>query len=145
MLYHLWCFIPNKENIFSVDIDETDVVDVLKKEIKKKIPNMCAGVAADHLTLYRVTINKSLDQKKRMNELERLTQRLNECALLDGEQQLSDYFGGSPPGMRYYIFVQIPEVSLYGIGATCHLNTLERRRAPDPSPGYWSSCTRGYW
>ena len=141
MLYELWCFIPNEENTFPVHIDEADVVDVLKKEIKKEIPT---GVAADHLTLYRVAINKSLDKKKRMNELERLTQRLNECTLLDGEQQLSDYFGGSPPGMRYYIVVQIPEVSLYGIGATCHLNTLERRRAPDPSPGYWSSCARGY-
>ena len=123
-------------------------MDVLKKEIKKEIPLTCVAVAANDLTLYRVAIDKSVSENKgkRMNELERLTQRLDECTELDGERQLSDYFGRKPPpGMRYYIFVQIPEVSLYDVGATCHLNTLERRRAPDPSPGYWSSCAHGYW
>lgn len=61
------------------------------KEIKKEIPNACATVAADHLTLYRGAIDESFkkDGKKLMDELERLTQRLNECTELDEEQQLS--------------------------------------------------------
>ena len=117
MLYRLSCFIPNRRNLFCVDIDETNVVQVLKKEIKKEIPNTLAAVAADHLTLYRVAIDNSFDKKKRMNELERSTQRLNECTMLDEERQLSEYFGGSPPpGLKYYVFVQIPTGE-----SCCHL------------------------
>jgi len=111
----------------SVTIDETRTwwtVTHLKHAIKVKLPNALATVAADTLTLYRVAINESYDHATRMNELTRLCHNLRECRELDEKQQLSIFFGESPPpGKWYIILVILPRVvgsiyvCIYSMGA----------------------------
>ena len=109
--YTISCFIPGNKNTFSVDIKKTLNVHHLKERIKKKNPRTFAAVDAYDLMLYRVTINTTLVKKERVEELERLTYNAlaNELMELNGDQWLSEYFGGStPPGMKFYIIVRIP-------------------------------------
>ena len=104
-----WCFLVGGDSPFSVNIDNirTRTVHHLKVAIKAKAE---FSALAYNLTLYRVAINESHDDQKRISELKQISQNLKECAELDEMQQLSKTFGEIPSqGKVYYILVQTPE------------------------------------
>jgi len=88
-----WCTLIDEHTPFPVDLVETATVHQLKEEIAKNqdLKDLATGV----LTLYPVELDESCDEKKRINELERLYQHLNECTALGVEKSLSVYFDGS--------------------------------------------------
>jgi len=110
MAYTLFCIVPGDKTLFSVKVDETQTVDELKKAIKNENPHKFENVDAYELTLYRVEVDQPHEKQKRNDELKRSFQNLDECTELDEEQQLSKYFGESPPvGKKYYILVVPPQ------------------------------------
>jgi len=110
MSLHIWCFVVGNACTFSVKIDPAETVDDLKRAIKVETHCTLNAVHTDRLMLYQVALDKSYDKKKRMNELNRFSQHLNECTELDEHQELSVYFDGGPsPGKGYYIIVHISE------------------------------------
>ena len=107
----IFCVIPDNGAVFSVKVASDDTVDDLKKAIKKEKSQMLANVDADTLTLYRVAVAESISGQKqeRIKELKRLFQNLNECTLLDDEEQrVSEFYGRNSDGKRDYILVQPP-------------------------------------
>ena len=55
MTYRLICFIRGNKDAISIKIDETDLVDELKKVIKRESSTLLRGVDAKDLTLYNVS------------------------------------------------------------------------------------------
>jgi len=112
--YRIFCFIPGEQDDFPVKIEKSGLVDELKEKIKEKRQQKLADVDAATLNLYQVTVNGSPDRKRFIDQLNQLSQNLNENMVgLRGCEQLSEYFGQSPP-KKYYIIVQIPEGELAG-------------------------------
>jgi len=109
--YRIFCFIPGEQDDFPVKIEKSGLVDELKEKIKEKRQQKLAGVDAATLKLYQVTVNGSPDRKRFIDQLNQLSQNLNEnMVVLRGCEQLSEYFGKSPtPPKTYYTIVQIPE------------------------------------
>ena len=109
MLRTLTCFVvPSGKNTFSIKVDDTEVVDQLKYEIKKKQPQTLALVDDTALTLYQAEIVPSHDKETFMGEVKRLSENLDECKELLGWLELSTYFPESPlAGKIYVILVQI--------------------------------------
>ena len=108
------CFIPREKNTFTIDIDDINLTQeayCLKELIKEKKPITFSDVEADALNLYQVTIEENLEKKPRMEELERLYKEEKESKVLDEGKPLRKYFVESlpPPGMEYYIMVEIPK------------------------------------
>ena len=68
--YTISCFIPGKENTFTVDAQKTLAVDLLKERIKKKAPKTFTDVDACDLKLYRVIIDRILEKEPCMEKLE---------------------------------------------------------------------------
>ena len=104
-----WCFLVGGDSTFSVNIDEirTRTVHHLKVAIKAKVGY---SAPAYDLTLYRVAIDESHDDQKRITELQQISQNLKECTELDEVQQLSKNFGEIPSqGKAYYILVRTPK------------------------------------
>jgi hypothetical protein len=105
----VWCFLVGERTIFPVDIDQTKTVGHLKEAITQKKRQRLGDVDPDHLTLYRVVIDGSLDQGPLIDELNRLSQNLQECTRLKERSQLSEIVGKTPQGKEEYILVQPPE------------------------------------
>ena len=108
--FEISCFIPGAKNTFTVDVEKSRGVTLLKDKLKEKKPQTFADVEADHLQLYQVIINDDLDKKPRMEELERLyKEKEKEGKQLDERRMLSKYFGESPPeGFKFYVIIEIP-------------------------------------
>ena len=108
--YKISCFIPRNKNIFTVDVEKTQDVHCLKKLIRAEKLQTFTNVEVDALNLYQVTIEENLEKKPRMEELERLYKE-KESEALDEGKPLRKYFVESlpPPGMEYYIMVEIPK------------------------------------
>jgi len=111
MPYTLFCIALDGKDLFSVKVDETQTVDELKKAIKEQNAPEFDHLTAFKLTLYRAEVDSSYNRQKRIDELGRLFQNLNECTpLTEEEQLLSELFGGSPPERKkYYILVVPPQ------------------------------------
>jgi len=108
--YVIICFIPRSKDAFSVNIEKSRPVDQLKDMIKAKKPQTFVNVEADTLSLYQVTIYGSLTTEQFIDQLNRLSQNLNESMRLWGGRELSSYFSESPaPPGKYYVIVQLPE------------------------------------
>ena len=104
-----WCFLVGSDSTFSVNIDDlrTRTVHHLKVAIKAKTGFSAPAYA---LTLYRVAIDESHDDQKRISELKQISQNLKECTELDEMQELSKTFSEIPPqGKAYYILVPTPK------------------------------------
>jgi len=104
MRYDIFCFIPGDQSTFPIKIDETERVGHLKTAIKaEKAAHKIVDTSS--LKLYRVQVDESCNKAQRINELERLSQELD-----DELTKLSGVFGGSPPqGMQYFVLVQVSE------------------------------------
>jgi len=91
-------------------IEKSRLVDQLKGMIKSKRSQMFANVEADTLSLYQVIIDGSLAMGQFIDQLNQLSQNLNESMRLWGGRELSSYFSETPaPPGKYYIIVQFPE------------------------------------
>ena len=110
MLHTLTCSLSGGKNTFSIKIDNTEMVNQLKDEIKKKQPQTLGPVDDDALTLYRTEIVPSHDKETFMNELKHSFENLNKCQELYGWLPVSTYFPEShPEGKIYVVLVQIPK------------------------------------
>lgn len=106
----IWCFVIGGNKTFSVRIDPTESVDDLKNQIKSTRSHQLNHVDAGDLILYRAKINNPIKKDERIKELGRLSQNLDECLVLDDEEQeVSEIFGDNPPGGKYYTLVWVPE------------------------------------
>jgi Crinkler effector protein N-terminal domain len=105
------CFVIGGITPFSVTIDETQSVDELKGAIKKKKEPELDAFAADRLTLYKVDIDGS-DDDKCIEKVQVISQKLgdpNEAEKLHSLSRLSKYFRElSPTEGRIQILVQLP-------------------------------------
>ena len=110
MSSELFCFIPGGKSVFSVEIDKTKIVDQLKKAIKKKKTQTLANVEPHALTLYRVAIDRSLDNKQQETTLTQLSENWGERKELINTDQLSSIFDEQPPDGKIWVtLVQIPQ------------------------------------
>jgi len=106
---HYWCILIGEYTSFLVDLVETATVDQLKEGIIAK-NKVLKDLATRHLTLYRVELDESYDEKKRISELDQLYEHLNEYPALGAENPLSVYFDGSAsPAKKYFTLVRVPE------------------------------------
>ena len=120
-LISIWCFIIGDTQTFRVVINPAGSVDRLKQQIKTQQQPALDHLDADSLILHRVAICESLDKSKtkRIEELERLSQNLNESTALDEEDQLSETFGNNLQGKEYYVLVQLPKGEPIGSVIAC--------------------------
>ena len=73
MSHPYWCFLAGDSSLFPVKFDdETATVGELKDKIKEKKPATLGHIDANHLTLYRVEVDESYDEQRRIDELERV-------------------------------------------------------------------------
>ena len=102
MSFSIWCFLVGHPhaNIFLVDIDLTKTGDDLKDKIKEETTPTLNAVPAFHLTLDRVAIDKTLEGKASITELERLSKNSQECTRLDDREVLSGILMKSPLKVR---------------------------------------------
>ena len=77
----------------------------LRREIKEATKPTLDEVSVVHLRLHRVTIDTSLEEEACVNELNRLSENLEECALVDPMEILSPTFYDNPPTNKMYIIL----------------------------------------
>jgi len=77
----------------------------LRREIKEATKPTLNEVSVVHLSLHRATIDASLKGEARLNELNRLSENLEECELLDPMGILSPEFYNNPPEHKVYIIL----------------------------------------
>ena len=95
MMYTLFCMIEGQYIPFSVKINETQSVDELKTEIRKKTSNRFRNIAADKLTLYKINVDAS-DRNKYEDTMHAISQPdyvFNPKLMLNPGQRISRYFG----------------------------------------------------
>ncbi|KAG0278825.1 hypothetical protein BGZ97_009677, partial [Linnemannia gamsii] len=102
----LFCLVDGEpqSNVFSVKATPTDTVDDLKKLIKAEKTPRFDDVAADELTLWRVSIPVVPANKHKpivLNEFESATE-------LDPTDDVSDVFPEAPPKKTIHVIVQRP-------------------------------------
>jgi len=93
MTYTLFCIIEGQYIPFSVKINETQSVDKLKMEIKKETSPGFNNVAADKLTLYKIKVDVSDDNKyeNTMHDVSQPDYVFNPKLMLDPGQTISSY------------------------------------------------------
>src|SRR5258708_6282486 len=96
-LISIWCFIIGDNQTFEVKIDPAGSVDALKQQIKTQQQPALDHLRASSLILHRAEVKGSIAKQwgERIDELNRLSQNLNECTLLDSEKELSETFGNN--------------------------------------------------
>ena len=92
-------------NAFPVDINKDQLVGHLKKVIKAEKQNDFAGVDADRLKLWKVTI--SSDQDDQLRNL--ILQDSDELLAI---RKISKYFPDSPPEEHIHVIVKLPRKCL---------------------------------
>ncbi|OAQ22282.1 hypothetical protein K457DRAFT_345649 [Linnemannia elongata AG-77] len=115
-LLTLFCLVDGDSVPFSVDIDASKTVDHLKDAIKSKKTPRFDDVAADELTLWRVSI--PLVPKKDRKDIS--LGEVSSKEELDETDDLSDVFQDKLPKKTIHIIVQRPPP-----GNSTHLSLLE--------------------
>src|SRR5437764_643483 len=103
----LFCLVKGNTtaNAFEVDIEKDKSISHLKKVIKAEKQNDFAGVDADRLKLWKVTIPGDHDDQ------------LRNLILQDGDELLAindigDYWPTSPPKKHIHVIVKLPRKCL---------------------------------
>jgi hypothetical protein len=112
--YKLFCFLVGGNGVFLVNIDKTETVGDLKKEIKKEKPADLRDIDADKLTLFEaeVEVKGPYTRQQRteiLNHLNQLSQNLTPDNALLEEMLLSEIHCEPSPGKKHYIIVQAPK------------------------------------
>ncbi|KAF9297438.1 hypothetical protein BGZ74_009829 [Mortierella antarctica] len=108
-LMQLFCLVDGEStsNAFSVEIDPTKTISDLKKLIKTvKTPPRFDDIAADELTLWRISIPVVLANKHRPVVVSNIQSESK--IKLDPKDDLSDVFEDQPPKETIHILVQRP-------------------------------------
>jgi hypothetical protein len=93
MQYKLVCFKPGDKDIFSVKIDETDIVDDLKQEIKKQLAPKLNAFVANDLVLYKTKVDISNDDEhKILEQISKGTYQFKLKLKLKSARKISSYF-----------------------------------------------------
>ena len=92
-------------NAFPVDINKDQLVGHLKKVIKAEKQNDFAGIDADRLKLWKVTIPGDQD-----DQLRNLILQDNEE--LSAINDIGDYWTTSPPKKHIHVIVKLPRKCL---------------------------------
>ncbi|KAF9578408.1 hypothetical protein BGW38_005798, partial [Lunasporangiospora selenospora] len=100
----LFCLVDGKANAFSVEIESTKTVDALKKLIKDEKAPRFNDVAADELTLWRVSV--PVPPKKNRKEI--WLADIPSKEELDETDDIVDVFKELPPKKTIHIIVQRP-------------------------------------
>ncbi|CAB4427751.1 unnamed protein product [Rhizophagus irregularis] len=103
----LFCLVKGNtsENAFSVKISRDEPISELKDAIKAKKQNDFAGIDADRLKLWKVTIPG--DQDDQLRNL--ILQDSDELLAI---RKISKYFPDSPPEEHIHVIVKLPLLSL---------------------------------
>jgi hypothetical protein len=96
-------------NAFSVKISRDEYISELKKFIKEEKQNDFAGVDADKLKLWKVTI--SGDQDDQLRNL--ILQDSDELSAIN---DIGDYWPKSPPKKHIHVIVKLPRKCLVQSG-----------------------------
>jgi len=114
MLYTIWCIIVGETTPFLVEIDETESVDQLKKDIKQTAEPRFAAFAAVQLTLYKIDVDPT-DENTYIPIVQDISQDLSntdKATELDAVDELSEDFGTTHPSKeRIHILVVPPAAS----------------------------------
>src|SRR5688572_12158534 len=103
----LLCLVKGNKtsNAFAVDIDREKLVSHLKKVIKAEKQNDFAGIDADKLKLWKVTIPGDQDEQLKNLILEDSDELL-------AIRKISKYFPDSPPEEHIHVIVKLPRKRL---------------------------------
>ncbi|KAK3838750.1 MAG: hypothetical protein JOS17DRAFT_786655 [Linnemannia elongata] len=135
---NLFCLVDGEpqSNVFSVKATPTDTIDDLKKLIKAEKAPRFDDVAADELTLWRVSIQVVSANKHKpilLNEIDSPTE-------LDPTDDVSDVFPEVPPKKTIHVIVHRPPPVHAPVPAQAstpfldHLSDEYVRKAPPGSP-----------
>ena len=104
----VFCFIPGDDSTFSVSIDETELVDNLKKKIKAEMGQELEHVAVATLALYHINI-KFDESDEHITQANEIFQDLSKHKQLKLNEWhvLSEIEKGFPKGFLH-ILVQLP-------------------------------------
>jgi Crinkler effector protein N-terminal domain len=111
MPYTLLCIVIGGTTPFAVKIDETQLVDELKKAIKKEAEHTCRAFDAYELTLYKINIDISNDNTcdKIIHDISRGDYKFSEKRKLNPTFKVSEYSGETGfPEKTIHIFVEFP-------------------------------------
>ncbi|KIM25398.1 hypothetical protein M408DRAFT_26189 [Serendipita vermifera MAFF 305830] len=118
-IYIVNCFVLDEECSFSVEIASDEFVDILKDEIKAKIPNRFPNIPACFMKLYLFNISDGYDLVARVGE-----QKPDNA--LKAWWTMAEVFGGTPKPNAIHILAKPPR--------------LERKRDDlGPASTDWSS------
>jgi hypothetical protein len=106
-MYSIYCLLEGLGSPFPVDIDKTRTVGHLKQEIKKEKAVALAGVDADNLNLYHVTI-PSTNQQVYTEEANKIFKDLSNHTPLNPSDTLSAIEGGFPE-RTLHILIHLPQ------------------------------------
>ena len=103
----LFCLVKGNKiaNAFEVDIEKDKSISKLKEAIKAKKQNDFAGVDADRLKLWKVTIPG--DQDDQLRNL--ILQDSDELLAIN---DIGDYWPTSPPKKHIHVIVKLPRKCL---------------------------------
>jgi hypothetical protein len=103
--YTLFCVIAGEDTPFSIEIEKSKPVDVLKKAIKKENANTFANIDAAKLTLYLINIPADTELSKNVNER---IKTITPAEALNPTDELSDLFSEAPAKKTVHILVRAP-------------------------------------
>ncbi|KAF9369335.1 hypothetical protein CPC16_004587 [Podila verticillata] len=106
-LLSLFCLVDGDTTPFSVEVDRTKTVDHLKDHIKAKKAPEFNDIAADKLTLWRVTIPVVPPNRRKPIVLT----EVKSAAELDPTDDLCDVFEEKPPKKTIHVIVQRPPLA----------------------------------
>ena len=122
----IFYFIAGDSNASVVRVEPDEYVDDLKNRIKTSRSSDLKNIDAVKLALYCAGVKQEVFQQTqlRVNELERLSQNLNECVLLDELQKISECFPENTQEKKYFCLVRLPPGELvYSFRAEWRLAT----------------------
>lgn len=107
MLKTIWFFIIGDDRTHSVKVKPAESIDELKLHINTRGAFDLKNPGT--LTLYRAELGPGVDEirDKRIAELQRLSENLNACELLDEQKQISECFK-NVQNKNYYVIVCPP-------------------------------------
>jgi hypothetical protein len=106
-LLHLNCLVDGESTSFPVKIESNETIGELKKAIKTEKAPRFDDVAADELTLWRVSIPVAPKKERKNISLADVSSKEE----LDEIDDLSDVFEERPPKKTIHIIVQRPTPS----------------------------------
>ena len=101
----VWCYIVGGKKPFLVNIDPATKVDGLITQIKTQNASL-KDIENTEITLYQVEVRED-ERQRRIIELQRLAQNLNQYKPLDETKPVSKYFSEEVQNKNYFVIVEV--------------------------------------